>query len=695
MAWTNEIWSYIKGVKKVWLRDTVLDSARTDTRNGKSVSSSRVENHKVCNTKTFIHMNKIASILVYLAVTPCFAQVKLPSIFSDSMILQRDSPVKVWGWASSGEKVTVQWDKKKYSTNADKEGKWALTLAAMPTDGRAHTLTVRGKNTLTFHDVLLGDVWFCSGQSNMVHQMNLHDVLYAKDIEEANFPDIRQFWVPNTVQLTGPAEELPDSRWVPAIGDQVRPFSAVAFFFARKLYRQYGIPIGLVNASWGGTPIEAWISEAGLKNFEDVLASVEKNKDTSAVMEANRLAVAANPPRKSHDLGLESKPHWYEEAYQPKGWKPINVPGYWEDQGIRDLNGVVWYRKEIQVPVSMTGREAGLWLGRIVDADEVYINGQKTGGFTYMYPQRRYKVAPGILQPGKNILTVRVTNYGGKGGFVPDKPYSLFAGKDTLDLQGTWHYKVGEVFEPAAPRPQALTLHYQPTALYNSMVHPLIPYAMKGVLWYQGESNTGRPERYEALLTSLILDWRKRWNRPELPVIFAQLPGFMEYNYLPSESNWARQREATLKTLKVPHTAMTVNIDLGEWNDVHPDNKKDVGERMALAARKLAYGEDIVYSGPIFRSAEIRENKILLSFDHTDSGLITSDGEDPAEFAVAGEDKKFRWAHARIEGDRIVVWNENIPEPKYVRYAWADNPVNPNLYNREGLPASPFRTDDD
>ncbi len=639
-------------------------------------------------------MKKIVLLLVWLSTFPCLAQVRLPAIVSDGMILQRDTPLKIWGWAHPGEKVTVQFDKKKYNTKAGADGKWQVEFPPMPADGIAHTINIKGKNTSIINDVLLGDVWFCSGQSNMVHQMNIHDVTYAKDIAEADFPQIRQFWVPNTTNLIAPAEELPSGEWVPAIGDKVRPFSAVAYFFARTLHRKYNVPVGIINASWGGTPIEAWTSEEGLKNFDDILATLLKNKDTSYVNQTNRIAALANRPRPANDLGLKSTPQWFETAYQPTGWKPINVPGYWEDQGVRDLNGVMWYRKEIDVPASMTGKEAGVWLGRIVDADELYINGKRVGGFGYMYPQRRYKVANDVLKTGKNIFVVRITNHGGKGGFVPDKPYCLFAGKDTIDLKGTWHYKVGEVFEPAAPGPPAIALQNQPTALYNAMVHPLIHYGIKGVLWYQGESNTGRAERYESLLTALINDWRNHWEKRELPVIFAQLPGFMDYNYLPSESNWARHREATLKALKIPYTAMTVNIDLGEWNDVHPDNKKDVGERMALAAAKLAYGEDLVYSGPVYRSSSIEGSRILLSFDHTGSGLVTSDREAPAGFAIAGEDKKFRWARARIEGDKIVVWHDEIPEPKYVRYAWADNPVNPNVYNREGLPASPFRTDD-
>lgn len=638
--------------------------------------------------------NLLLIVTLFLSGFSIFAQVRLPKIISDGMILQRDQKLKIWGWASPNEKVSVEFDKKKFSTKADFSGNWLVWLPAMPADAKAHTLTVNGKNTITIKDVLLGDVWFCSGQSNMVHQMNIHDITYAKDIEEANFSDIRQFLVPNVTNLLAPVSELASGEWVPAIREKVRPFSAVAYFFAQEVHQKYGVPIGIINASWGGSPIAAWISENGFKNFDDILVTIQKNKDTSYVNQTNRTSVQANIPRLSNDLGLQSSPKWFENSYQPKGWRPIHVPGFWEDQGIRNLDGVVWYRKTIEVSSAMTGKEAKVWLGRIVDADELYINGKRIGSTGYMYPQRRYTVPYDVLKPGKNTLNVRVTNNGGKGGFVPDKPYCLFVGKDTIDLKGEWHYKVGEVFEPRKPEPQGITAMNQPAAMYNAMVHPLINYGVKGVLWYQGESDTGRANQYTAFLSALIEDWRNRFGKPALPVVYAQLPGFMEYDYLPAQGGWAFHREATLKALKNANTAMTVNIDLGEWNDIHPDNKKDVGKRMALAAYKIAYGEDLVYSGPIYKSHKIEGGKIVLEFDHVGSGLITDDDETPADFAISAEDKKFRWAKTKIEGNKVIVWHDEIPNPQFVRYAWADNPVNPNLYNKEGLPASPFRTDE-
>jgi sialate O-acetylesterase len=341
----------------------------------------------------------------------------------------------------------------------------------------------------------------------------------------------------------------------------------------------------------------------------------------------------------------------------------------------------------------MIGRPAKVFLGRIVDADFLYINGRLIGNTTYMYPQRRYPVPAGVLKAGKNVFVVRVVNNFGKGGFVPDKPYSLIAGDDTVDLKGYWQYKVGEVFAPRRGfgGGGGFAAQDQPAALYNAMLAPVTPYTIKGFLWYQGESNTNRAAEYAKLQPAMIADWRDKWKEGELPFLFVQLPGFGDYNYLPSGSQWAELREAQARSLSVPNTAMAVAIDLGEWNDIHPDRKKDVGDRLALAAEKLVYGEKIVASGPTHRSHTTEGNKVILQFDNTGGGLVTSDGEEPQEFAIAGADKRFVWAHARIDGDKVIVWSEEVKDPKYVRYAWADDPVNPNLYNKEGLPATPFR----
>lgn len=633
-------------------------------------------------------------VLVVTTNNTSFAQVKLPQIVRDSMILQRDIPVNIWGWSAVNEKVSVKFNGKTYKTKGNAEGKWSIKLPATKAGG-PYTIDIIASNKISIKEVLFGDVWFCSGQSNMVHQLNIHDVTYAKEIAEANDPQIRQFWIPTLTSLQGAQENLPSGFWKAAVGEDIRPFSAVAYFFAKNISEKYKIPVGIINASVGGTPIEAWTSEEGLKDFAALQTTITKNKDTAYLNSLNRRPTNMLRMAPPVDAGLANAIKWFDVNYVPKGWRNINIPGYWEDQGIKDLNGVVWYRKEIDIPASMVGKAAKVFLGRIVDADELYINGVRVGNTTYQYPQRRYAIPANALKAGKNIFVVRVTNNAGKGGFVPDKPYCIFAGNDTVDLKGTWQYKVGLVNRPFAGGGfgGGINAQNQPTALYNAMVAPVINYSIKGFCWYQGESNAGKPQEYGALQTAQIHDWRNKWRQGELPFLYVQLPGFMDYNYLPSESGWAVLRQQQLNTLAVPNTAMAVAIDLGEWNDIHPDNKKDVGIRLALAARKLAYNENIVYSGPLFQSAQIDGSKIIVSFQHTGSGLITNDGEELSEFAIAGADKKFVWAKAKIEGDKIVVWSDEVKEPMYVRYAWADNPVNPNLYNKEQLPASPFTTE--
>ena len=646
----------------------------------------------------FLYRRTVLSLAVLLIIPAAFAQVRLPQLISDGMILQRDVPVNVWGWATPAEKIAVVFNGKRYTAVARPNSVWQIRLDATKAGG-PYTMDIRGVNHITLKDILVGDVWLCSGQSNMVHQMKLHGVRYADEIADAHYPEIRQFWVPTLTNLQGPQGDLTAGHWKSANPQDVLEFSAVAYFFAKNLYKKYHIPIGIINSSVGGTPIEAWTSEEGLNHFPAIIKTIEKNKDTAYINGFSRRAAAAmsNLP-KSNDKGLAGPIPWYSPTYTPAGWRQIGIPGYWEDQGLRNLDGVVWYRREIDVPASMAGQPAKVFLGRIVNADVLYINGKEVGNTTYEYPQRRYTIPAELLKPGKNFFVVRVTNSFGKGGFVPDKPYCLIAGNDTVDLKGYWEYKVGEVFVPrtrAGSGGFGFSAQNAPTALYNAMIAPLIRYAIKGFVWYQGEANANKAAEYAKLQPAMIADWRSKWKEGDIPFLYVQLPGFGDYDYLPAESSWAELREAQLQSLSVPNTGMAVGIDLGEWNDVHPDRKAPVGDRLALAAERIAYGDSVVYSGPIYQSSAISGNKILISFDHTGSGLITEDGGELQEFAIAGADKKFVWANAKPEGDKVIVWSDEIKDPMYVRYAWADNPVNPNLYNKEGLPASPFRTDPD
>jgi len=645
-------------------------------------------------------MNLVKSAFVFLALCLItkqhnFAQIRLPKLISDSMILQRDVPLNLWGWASPGERVKIIFHGKQVSAITDAEGKWKVTFPSMKAGG-PYEMHLQGKNKLTLKDILIGDIWLCAGQSNMVHQMGLHDITYAEDIANANFPEIRQFWVPTATSLGGPSQELKQGAWKWANTENVRDFSAVAYFFARAIYERYHIPIGIINSSVGGTPIEAWTSEEGLKDFSSIQAVISRNKDTTYVKSKKEAMQKNDDKQFEPDKGLGGDQKWFHPDYIPKGWKTINIPGYWEDQGIRDLDGVVWYRKEITVAESIARKEGMLFMGRIVDADRVYVNGQEVGHTAYQYPQRRYKIPNGLLKAGKNLIVIRVENSAGKGGFVPDKPYNLLIDNQFIDLKGYWQYKVGQVYPPEERRPEheKIIEQNQPTALYNAMIAPFSTYAIKGVLWYQGESNVANAQNYEKLLPALIQDWRHQFSNPDLPFYYVQLPNFGDANYLPVESDWAIVREAALKTLYLPHTGMAVTIDLGEWNDIHPDNKKGVGDRLSLLARHLNYGEkDLIYSGPLYQSAEIKNDKIIINFTNTGGGLISIDDEELSAFAIAGADKKFVWAKAKIVGSKVEVWADEVLKPQYVRYAWGDNPVNPNLYNAERLPASPFRTD--
>lgn len=624
------------------------------------------------------------------------AQIKLPQLISDGMVLQREADVKVWGWASSYESVSISFKNKKYKTKADKNGNWHILLPAQKAGG-PYKMLLKGKNKIEINNILFGDVWLCSGQSNMTLKMERVKDLYSEEIATAHFPEIRNFFVSTKTNLEGPQKDLPKGEWKPTVGrENILEIEALTYFFAKDLYNKYHVPIGLINSAVGGTPIESWISEDGYKKFPKQLEIIKRNKDLDYIKSVTDIPKNSNAKlKKTQDKGLIGNLKWYDENYIPKGWTNYTVPGFWEDQGVRNLNGVVWFRKEIDINESHINKAAKLYLGRIVDADEVYVNGTKVGNITYQYPPRNYTIPPGVLKSGKNTITVRITNYGGKGGFVIDKPYHLIVNDEIIDLKGIWQYKVGEVFEPikntALSQKKPFVAQNQPSSLYNAMIAPIRNQKIKGFLWYQGESNTGNPKPYGTYLKSLIDDWRSQWNDSELPFLYVQLANFMGVDYLPTESRWAELRNQQLQALSLPNTAMTVTIDLGEWNDIHPLNKKDIGKRLALGAMKFAYGDNVVPSGPIFKSSTIEENKIILSFDYVGGGLISIDDEPLNRFEIAGDNQKFVWAEAKIVGNTVEISHQDLLYPKYVRYAWADNPQGANLYNKNGLPASPFR----
>jgi sialate O-acetylesterase len=634
---------------------------------------------------------KILITAILLLSVAARADVRLPQLLGDGVVLQRDTSVTIWGWADDSEVIEVRLDGELVASTTTKDGQWRVALAAQ-TAGGPHQLQVSGNNSLQISDVYFGDVWIASGQSNMQLPMERVKEKYESEIATANYPLIREFEVPRRAEYQHPQRDLDGGTWKRTTPDSVLSFSAVGYFFARSLQSQYDVPIGIISSNYGGSAAESWMSEKALADYPHYLDIARRNADEAALqqlLDRDKAVVDAwYADVDSRDAGLSAEPGWAASDYDDSDWPEMDLPGFWDRTELGPINGVVWFRKTIELPSSANNAAAKLMLGRIVDADTTYINGMQVGNTTYQYPPRRYEVPAGLLRAGKNTIAVRVVNSSGSGGFVTDKPYWLQFGDSIVDLRGAWRYKLGATAVPIAP--PDFVGHRQPLGFSNAMLEPLLNMTIKGVIWYQGETNVDRPAEYVQLLPAMIRDWRERFGQGNFPFILVQLANFLEAQALPGESAWAETRNAQLLALREPNTAMAVAIDIGEWNDIHPLDKKTVGERLALAARKLAYGEtNLVASGPIFRSLELCGDGIAVEFDFTGDGLVAR-GPELNGFAVAGADDVFHWADAHIDGDTVIVKSAAVPHPKRVRYAWADNPSTANLYNREGLPASPF-----
>lgn len=636
----------------------------------------------------------IISILFWFFALSVNAQIRLPRLVSDGMVLQRDKPVTLWGWASAGEKVTVKFKSKTFTTQTGSDGKWILKLPAQKAGG-PYEMTFKGTNELTVKNILFGDVWICAGQSNMELTLVRPKQKYATDIAASKNPMIRHYTVPDHYDFNHTKDEIQNGgKWLEADPKNVLEFSAVGYFFAKELYDKYKVPIGLLNIAVGGAPAESWLSEDSLKKFErqyKIAVTYKDQKVIDSTLKSDRDRISNwHRMLNEKDEGLVG--NWKDPLLDDAGWIEMNMPGYWADGSIGFMNGSMWFRKKIEVPRAMIGALAKIELGAIVDADSVFINGVYIGNTSYQYPPRRYNIPANVLKEGTNLIVIRVINQSGRGGFVPDRPYHLSANNDTIDLKGKWKLRPGAKMEALAGQ---TFIQWQPLGLYNGMLFPVFNYTMKGVIWYQGESNAWYPGEYQAVLKTMINTWRSGWNQGDFPFLIVQLANWMAAKSTPSESGWAATRQAQLSTSKMKNTALAVAVDLGQWNELHPENKKDVGHRLALLARRLAYGEKkLVASGPIYKSMKIDGNKIILSFSETGGGLIAKGGEPLRYFAIAGVDKKYVWANAEIKGDKVIVWSDEIANPVSVRYAWADNPEGTNLYNKEGLPASPFGTHD-
>lgn len=633
-------------------------------------------------------MKKIITVIILFLGTILNAQIKLPRLISDGMVLQRDTKIKIWGWASPNEKIQIDFNTKKYFTTTSKTGEWTVILPSQKAGG-PYQMTLSASNKIVLNDILFGDVWVLSGQSNMELPMQRVKDKYAIEIAKATNSTIRHFLVPDKYDFEKENTDVEAGEWKAATPENVLEFSAVGYFFANEIYTKYKVPIGLINSALGGSPAEAWLSETAVKKFPEYAKEHQKFKDGKLIVqiEENDKKVSKDWYELVNKTDEGLKNNWKNTELDDSNWKQMNIPGYWANEELGYLHGVVWFRKEFHLS-KIDGKTAHIELGRIVDADSVFVNGNFIGTTSYQYPPRKYTFDTKFLKEGKNEIVVRVINNSGKGGFVTDKPYELVIGNQTLDLKGSWKYKLGTKMEAL---PSQTFIRWKPVGLYNAMIAPLTNYSIKGVLWYQGESSTKNPAEYGDLMETLITTWRAKWNQGDFPFLYVQLANFMNPNPEPTESNWAALRQQQKNTLAIANTGMATIIDIGEWNDIHPLNKYDVGKRLALQAQKVAYGEkNIVAAGPLFESMKKEGSKLILSFSDIGSGLISKDGKPLQEFAIAGKDGKFVWANAKIEGDKVVVWSDNIPNPEAVRYAWADNPDKANLFNKENLPASPF-----
>ena len=632
-------------------------------------------------------MMKILTIAFLLVCTmSAQAQLKLAKVFGDNMVLQRDQTLKIWGQASPKESVSIDFNGQTVSSRADKSGKWMIELKPM-THGGPFALTVSGnKEKLQLKNVLIGDVWIGSGQSNMEWPL-FNTKKGAESIENSANSRIRLFTVEKDM-AANPESDITTTGWHVSSPESSPNFSAVAYHFGKQINKDLDIPIGLIHSSWGGTDIVTWMSWEGLTavdGFENLNKSeyVEQASKSKEMMDKYQAALAKEP-------GMAAK--WYSlSSDQYSAWDDIELPKIWESTKIGNEDGIIWFAKSFELTEDQLA-DASLSLGPIDDIDDTYINGQLIGHLEDWTLPRNYRVAKSQLRAGTNWLVVRVTDGTGGGGLY-GKPEDLVlkVGRSTISLAGAWKYKpavLSSTYGGPAKGPNDF-----PTCLYNAMIAPITDLPIKGVIWYQGENNTRNPQQYQDLFPSMILDWREQFGQ-DMPFIWVQLANFMAPASQPKESSWAELREAQSMTLALPKTGQAVIIDIGEANDIHPRNKQDVGYRLAMAAEKVAYGKDIVHSGPTFAGMELEGNKAILSFSNIGSGLKVKDKYGYVKgFAIAGEDGKFVWAKAQLKDNKVVVWSGQISEPKAVRYAWGDNPDDANLYNKEGLPASPFRTD--
>jgi sialate O-acetylesterase len=640
-------------------------------------------------------MKKICWLIVSLSlfVIHASAQLQLPDIISDSMVLQQNTNAPIWGWASPGEKVEVNgsWSDKTIKAVADEDGKWMVKLAT-PKAGGPYDVTIKTNETKILHGILIGEVWICSGQSNMEMPVEGWGESTpvnnsAQEIANANYPSIRLFIADKKVAFS-PQRNI-KGKWQTCSPASVSKFSAAGYFFGRELFNHLHVPVGLMDVTWGGTIAEAWTSEASLRTMGDF------NKDLDRInlmaTHADEMMAKDKANEAAWKEALAQNNNDFANDHTDTSWHIMSLPTTWENAGYPDLDGIAWFRKTIDVPASWAGKQLKLDLGPIDDNDVTYFNGivadstMKEGSWAV---DRHYTIPANLVKAGKNSIAVKVIDNGGGGGIYGKKEQlRLYPAdrnvNDGIDLSGNWLFKI----EAAKPKPAMSTNPNQPSVLYNGMIAPLAPFAIKGAIWYQGESNVGRARQYETLFPLLISDWRRQWKEGKFPFYFVQIA---PYNYGGDSTEAAALRDAQRRTLTASeNTGMAVTMDIGNTTNIHPADKQDVGKRLSYWALNKTYGKkNVMYSGPLYKSMEVKGDKIIVSFTNTDGGL-TSNNKPLKDFEICGADNIWKPATAHIEGDKIVVQSAGVAKPVAVRYAFYSY-AEGSLFNGKGLPASSF-----
>lgn len=638
--------------------------------------------------------------------------MKLSTLFSDHLVLQRDKPAAIWGGAKPGDTVTVEFAGQRKTAVAGNDGRWLVNLDPLPASAEPCELRVSspGAAPVTIRDVLVGEVWLASGQSNMEWVVS-KSANAAAEMAAANYPRLRMFNV--TRRAPGTVEKDVDGAWQVCTPVTVEQFSAIAYFFGREIHRELHVPVGLINSSWGGTRIEAWTSRAALRTYPPTKFEIEEYENGPTDPETRRRwdLFAKDPvayersfvPADPGNTGFAKG--WATPDFDDAGWGEMRTPSKWQEHG-HNFSGVFWFRRAVEVPAAWAGQDLWLHLGACDKHDTTYFNGALVGTMGWGKPDtwctpREYRVPGKLVHAGRNVITTRIYSYMTDGGLIGPgwrmqlKPATDNAGAP-IPLTGNWRFKIEHKFGivPAPQYPWGPGNANTPHILFDSMLQPLAPFGLRGALWYQGESNADKAAHYRALFPLMIRDWRRVFGQGNFPFLFVQLANFTDPQVKPSEGGWAGLREAQLLTLREPHTGMAVTIDVGAAKDIHPQDKQTVGHRLALIALAQIHGKKVEFSGPIYQSHTVTGNSIRLEFNHVAGGLKTSDGGPLKGFAIAGKDKNFVWADAKITGHSVLVRSKSVPKPVAVRYSWASNPPG-NLINAARLPASPFRTDPD